>query len=123
VIALMTPDQAAWVRDNAWTPRMRRQAWRVPGGGASYDAALAAQVCDCMAGVCSMCRAGCHKNCDRKTRPQPEWWIQNRPLDYIHPTAVWLADRACRSLCPCSCPPAKPRRVVEQLDLFAEVAA
>lgn len=125
----MIPDQAAWVRANAWTPEMRRQPYMIPGTGtATYDHALAASLCDCMVGICAGCRDGRHEFCDRrKIRPRPEWWITNLPLDYVRPTAVWYADRACRSLCPC-CPDGPPRRLryetvpLPGLDLFAEVA-
>lgn len=122
----MTPEQATWVREFAWLPSMRRQPYWVPGvPAATYDATLAAAVCACMEGICRRCRAGQHEFCHRRTiKPLPECWLANRPLDYIKPTAVWHADRACQSLCPCVCPPAKPRPVVvEQLVLFAEVAA
>lgn len=126
---MMAPAEAAWVRENAWLPFMRRQLWGVPGAGYSYDAALAAKVCDCMVGVCSHCARGQHTFCHRRTvRPGPEWWIANRPLDYLPPTPVWHADRACRSLCPC-CPAGPPRRVryetvtLPGFDLLAEVPA
>jgi hypothetical protein len=100
----MTSLQATWIREFAWLPFMRRQLWCGPDGY-TYDAALSASVCECMAGVCGMCSTGRHEFCDRwAIRPRPEWWIKNRPLDYIPPTAVWYADRACRSLCPCPCP-------------------
>jgi hypothetical protein len=113
----VTPAEAAWVRANAWTPFMRRQLWGGPAGY-TYDAALAAQVCECMGGVCGMCHAGRHDLCDRrKVRPRPEWWIANRPLDYVPPTAVWYADRACRSLCPCDCSTPKPKPVYEAVAL------
>lgn len=113
----MTPAEAAWVRDHAWTSFMRRQLWSVAGTGYSRDAALAASLCECMVGICAMCRQGKHKFCDRRTvAPQPEWWIENRPLDYIKPTPVWYADRACRSLCSC-CPGGPPVRF-ELVPLF-----
>lgn len=124
----MTPEQAAWVREHAWLPSMRRQLWGGPTGY-TYDAALATSICECMAGVCGMCHSGRHDLCDRrKIRPRPEWWIANRPLNYIPPTAVWYADRACRSLCPC-CPDGPPPRLryetvpLPGFDLIAEVAA
>jgi hypothetical protein len=113
----MTPAEAEWVRANAWTPFMRRQLWGGPDGY-TYDAALAAQVCECMAGVCGMCSTGRHDLCDRrKVRPRPEWWIANRPLDYVPPTAVWYADRACRSLCPCDCSTPAPAPIYEAVAL------
>ncbi|NRQ40687.1 hypothetical protein HII36_54090 [Nonomuraea sp. NN258] len=104
----MTPEQAAWVREHAWLPAMRRQPYWLPGGGTTYDQGAALAVCACMEGICWQCRSGRHEFCDRRRiKPGPEWWIQNRPLDYITPTAVWIAGRACRSLCPC-CPDGPP---------------
>ncbi|MEV4287393.1 DUF6248 family natural product biosynthesis protein [Nonomuraea bangladeshensis] len=97
----MTPDEAAWVRANAWTEKMRRWPF--------LTESLAE--CDCMVGICSHCRDGQHQFCHRRRiKPRPEWWITNRPTNYIPPTAVWHADRACRSLCPC-CPAGPPRPV------------
>ncbi|MEU6709934.1 DUF6248 family natural product biosynthesis protein [Nonomuraea sp. NPDC046802] len=108
----MTPDEAAWVRANAWTLQMRRQPYMLAGTGtATYDAALAAELCDCMVGVCHHCKTGRHEFCHRRRiAPRPEWWISNRPTRHIPSTAVWYADRACRSLCPC-CPDGPPRRL------------
>lgn len=100
----MTEKAATWIRANAWLPFMRRQLWGGPTGS-TYDAALALSVCACTGDVCHSCEGGRHQSCDRwALKPWPEWWLTNRPLDYVPPTAVWLAGRTCRSLCPCSCP-------------------
>ncbi|MGW4476984.1 DUF6248 family natural product biosynthesis protein [Nonomuraea sp. NPDC004354] len=106
----MTPEEARWVRDHAWTREMRRQPHMIPGTGrATYDTAQALARCECMVGVCGHCAIGQHRFCHAKTiKPRPEGWLKNRPLDYIPPTAVWQADRACRSLCPCRCPEERP---------------
>lgn len=116
----MTPDEAAWVREHAWLPKMRRWLWRLPGGGSTYDAALALSRCECVPGVCGPCSRDVHKWCNRRTiRPLPEWWINHfRP-----PVApVWHADRACRSLCPCDCPKPKPVYEVVMLPGFDDLA-
>lgn len=119
----MTPAEAAWVRAHAWLPKMRRQLWGVPGGY-SYAAELAAKYCACDISVCEPCTRGKHQFCDRRRiRPWPEWWIANRPLNYIKPTPVWHRDRACRSLCPC-CPAGPPVRgeLVPLFDLVGSPA-
>jgi hypothetical protein len=105
----VSPEEAAWVRDHAWTLAMRRQPHFLPDtSSATYDHALALARCDCMVGVCWHCRHGEHKFCHARTvAPRPECWLDNRPLDYIRPTEVWIAGRACRSLCPC-CPDGPP---------------
>jgi hypothetical protein len=104
----MTPDEAAWIRDHAWTPAMRRQPYWIPGTStATYDHAHALALCACMVHVCSACRGHRHELCHaQRIRPQPEWYLQAPGTHRAIP--VWAAGRACRSLCPC--PHVKPPR-------------
>lgn len=95
----MRPEEAAWVREHAWTPQMRAQPVWLPGTStATYDKAKALAQCDCQVGLCFHCATDRHSACHRKRfgRPHPE--------DYLADVPVWYADRTCRSLCPCPCP-------------------
>jgi hypothetical protein len=48
----MTGEEAAWIRDHAWTPAMRRQPYWIPGTStATYDQAHALALCACMVGA------------------------------------------------------------------------
>ena len=84
----MTPAEAAWVRDHVWPAAMRRETGT-------------AGLCPCQWGLCGHCAAGQHTECRT-----PDWAI---PYGYLtdrhtHVLAdVWLADRACRWVCPCPC--------------------
>lgn len=124
-----TPDQAAWIRAHAWTAAMRREA--LPAS------------CACQYGTCGYCVHGRHDACiNRQT------WPKHRIAGYVcgrggitppclaepyeHETSasatgpqftslaqVWLADRVCRWVCPCSCHTAPPEPGPPlQLDLF-----
>jgi len=121
----MTEDEAAWIREHAWTNPLRRQYEAHP----SYTLR-----CACQGGPSQWCAAGRHDDCppsDAQT-----WWetlICDRTglspvwLDepYRNPTPgltgahcqrlamVWLADRECRWACDCPChrqDPPKPAR-------------
>ncbi|MDF5758586.1 DUF6248 family natural product biosynthesis protein [Spongiactinospora sp. TRM90649] len=126
----MTPEQAAWVREHAWTTPMRKNLRDTP---AFYT------TCHCQAGLSHWCspevdqHARCHRGsplttwegliCDR-TGVHPVRFAE--PFD--HPTApgaageprrerlavVWLADRVCRWICPCTCHQAA-RRVARKV--------
>jgi uncharacterized protein DUF6248 len=99
----VTPDEAAWVREHAWTEQMRQQPYFLEGTSTvTYDHAEAAARCLCMAGVCSHCRSGRHQ-CQARFKPRrpPEWWLAGIP--------VRIAGYPCRSLCPCICPAASPK--------------
>lgn len=110
----MTPDSAAWVRAHAWTPAMRREArdlaWIV--------------TCACQSGPTWHCTNDRHDQCARATAlPRWEAVICDRTGIYPvyhaephrHPTPsitgprrervaqIWLADRTCRWVCPCTC--------------------
>jgi hypothetical protein len=128
----MTAEDAAWVRQNAWTKQMRREY----AGDLTY-----VTTCACQHGPTGFCLQGSHRRCNRDTAlPRWEALICDRagiyPVsfseEFQHETPgliphrerlamVWLADRICRWRCPCDCH-AAPRRAVEQLDLFEEVA-
>ncbi len=103
----MMPEQAAWVREHAWTDRMRRAPVWQPGTNVpTYDKAKALSRCECMVGTCGHCTAGQHESCPsrpgaRRDAPRSECWLAGVP--------VWLADRICRRLCPCSCAPMTER--------------
>ncbi len=98
------PEQAAWVRENAWTDQMRRQPVWQPGTSVpTYDKAEALARCECMAGTCGYCKVGQHEFCPagagaKREGPRPEAWLSAG----LSGVPVWLADRVCRSLCPCS---------------------
>lgn len=110
----MTPEQAEWVRENAWTPSMTKLYGEMPG----YFT-----LCHCQA-IGSPCKnAGqprhdiCHLGAPL---PAPETYIVTRrggvagfAEPYTHPSVsatgwrhsnaamVWLADRVCAWSCPC----------------------
>lgn len=112
----MTPVEAAWVRENVWTPAMRKTYRDTPG----YFAG-----CACEYGLTSWCQ---HGQCDRCHRATPQRSAETvicgpggetplhfsepyehitdiyatRPLHTSH-ALVWLADRVCRWVCPCDC--------------------
>lgn len=128
---MMLSDQAAWIRENAWTPAMRKTHTEVPGFRTN---------CSCQWGLTSWCQHDQHGRCHRAT-PHPTYATLicgrggERPLTFAEPyehktpsitgayyeygAMVWLADRICRWICPCHChaAPAAPA----QLGLFAEV--
>lgn len=86
----MTPEQAAWVREHAWTAEMRANnpAWRA----------------ECLCQRSKPCR---HDRCRADSGPLHETAICDRTgvrllADAEH-TRVWLADRTCRWRCRCRC--------------------
>ncbi len=110
----MTPEQAAWVRENVWTGSMRKTYREVPGFF---------QRCACESGRTSWCVEGKHGRCHRAT-PMPHYetvittkseQVTEFAASFTHPTVsatgwrcervamVWLADRVCRWVCPCEC--------------------
>lgn len=122
-----TAVEAEWIRDHALTKAIRRDL--VP-------------MCSCQYGPSGHCDMGQHDKCAH-TRltypPDPETYIVNRldqvlhvPDVFTHPLAsitgrrphreaqVWLADRACRWQCPCTChtTPVAPVDKLGQLTLF-----
>lgn len=127
----MTPGQAGWVREHAWTQTMRKEYREVPGYYTS---------CACQYGASNWCQMGQCGQCRRadpldvyatavvRRKGHPAFFAE----PFQHPTRdacgpkhsrtamVWLADRVCRWVCPCRCH-AMPAAPV-QLGLFAEVA-
>jgi len=112
----LTALDAAWIRDNVWTPAMRKQFTEVPG---FY------LLCACQYGPTTSCREGQHQRCHRaEPLRSDETYILKRggiyPAYFAEPYAhktdtsatgpqftsaaqVWLADRVCRWVCPCGC--------------------
>lgn len=110
----MRPDEAAWVRDNAWTKTMRQTYQQVPAHFTH---------CACQLGICGACSSGRHKHCPHKQYapfPSPECYITTKrqqvlaiPGGFVHPertatgwhrggaAMVWLVDRRCVWVCPC----------------------
>jgi hypothetical protein len=134
----MTPDEAAWVRANAWTGAMRKTYREVP---AFYT------TCACQASATAWCQTGGHDKCGRG-EPLPtsltvivrrDGGVAHFAAPYAHPhrtatgmhchafAEVWLAGHVCawRCRCPDDChnQPVVPEPAApEQLDLFAEAA-
>ncbi|GGV33998.1 hypothetical protein GCM10010182_67290 [Actinomadura cremea] len=93
---------AVWVRAHVWTQAMRN--------------AIGIPTCACHWGMTQHCANGDHHRCHRATpQPFPHTYITDRdghvPLDTVT-AQVWLADRTCRWVCPCSCghQPPKPAK-------------
>lgn len=129
-----TPDEAAWIREHAWTGAMRKTHREVPG---FYT------TCACQYGMTTWCQIGQHDRCHRATPQISHETVVCKPggtypalfaEDFEHPDCtsvtgphstclalVWLADRVCRWVCPCACHTAPAAPV--QLDIFAEVTA
>ncbi|HZB28965.1 MAG TPA: DUF6248 family natural product biosynthesis protein [Streptosporangiaceae bacterium] len=124
----MTPDQAAWVREHAWTGTMRKEFREVP---------QAYSICPCQAGPSTWCKTGQCGRCLRSAPIDIYATVIVSPAGYHpavfagpyeHPTTdavgpkypriamVWLADRVCRWVCPHACHSAPVRP--EQLGLF-----
>lgn len=125
----MNDEEAAWVRAEVWTSAMRKTHRECPGFYAR---------CGCQSGLTHWCQIGQHDRCHRATPQRTEATVivsrSGSPAHfrayYEHPSdisatgphreqtaLVWLADRVCRWLCPCTChaEPGPP----EQLDLLA----
>jgi hypothetical protein len=109
-----TAERAAWIRDKVWPAAMRKTHRAVPR---FY------LMCACQHGLTSYCKTDQHEQCHRAD-PQAhhDGYITNRRDQvlylteaYEHPTTsatgphyeraamVWLADRVCRWVCPCTC--------------------
>jgi hypothetical protein len=115
VADVMPAEGAEWIREHVWTPKMRETFREVPG---------AYLRCACQHGTTHWCRVGRHDRChgaaplpDNETAildcaEHPRYLPQ--PFEHLVLTGatgprpsrealVWLADRTCRWVCPCSC--------------------
>lgn len=114
LVAMMTADDAAWVREHVWTDGMRRVEYQVWPG--CYTR------CECQRDVCHQCGRGVHELCNAIPRQSDEGMIADKTgvhpacfkEPYKHRTIdgpprptpvaqVWLADRICRWACRCDC--------------------
>ncbi|QBI56870.1 DUF6248 family natural product biosynthesis protein [Streptomonospora litoralis] len=103
----MRSNAAAWVRENAWTPRMRRAHAALPG---------LTHTCGCQLGAAGHCAVGNHNQCQGVyADPKCETYLTDRDA-YVRywpspraPVQVWLAPVACRWLCPCECHRQRPQ--------------
>lgn len=128
----MPADHAEWIREHVWPKGMRKTFAEVPGFYLH---------CACQYGTTHWCRIGKHTKCHRATpMPSHEGFLLKlggthpakfaAPLFHRTPTAtgghrmsdaqVWLADRVCLWLCPCTCHGQPAERITRptQLDLF-----
>ncbi|MFP3990676.1 hypothetical protein U9R90_25065 [Streptomyces sp. E11-3] len=142
----MTPDQAAWVRENVWPTSWLSAYQEIPG---------TFEHCACQQPPSLPCQAGAHSRCDHDAHPVRETVVQTstrraaqfpEPHQHRPPAGhngrrdaynhtglawVWLAGHPCRELCTCDChrPDAEPAPASapdqslvlvggEQLDLF-----
>ena len=126
---VMTAEEAAWVREHAWLPVMRREYAQWPF---LYDR------CACRrfygnGGVCGDCQAGDHAACthrlDRWPAEAPLCWVTDRLgrvpiLDGVNSWQVWDANAAHDPRCTCYLSGhADAAPVLEQGDLFSLLAA
>jgi hypothetical protein len=132
-VHLLDDATAAAIRERAWTQPMRKQHREVP---------LYTARCACQSGLTHWCEVGRHARCHRGTPLRSYATVICTPggmavacfAEYFgHKTdvsatgprferaaLVWLADRVCRWVCPCTCHTAPPP---QQLDLFATAGA
>ena len=126
---VMTAEEAAWVREHAWLPPMRRDYAQWPF---LYDR------CPCRrflagGGVCGDCQAGDHAACthrmDRWPAEAPLGWVTDTQgrvpiLDGVDSWQVWDANAAHDPHCTCFLTGhADAAPVLEQGDLFSLLAA
>lgn len=132
---VMPAETAEWIRAVVWTGQMRETFAEVPGFFLA---------CACTYGLTHWCRAGRHGRCHRAIAlPSSETAIVDsaghplylaRPYEHLVRTGavgprrsrealVWLGDRVCRWVCPCSChasavPGRAAAEVGDTFDLF-----
>jgi hypothetical protein len=123
--APMSEATAARIRAQVWTPAMRKTYRDVPD---------AFHTCACQSGASQWCQEGKHARCHRgEPLPDYETLLCRRggeypatfPEPFTHPTPsatgarrsqlamVWLADRVCRWVCPCTCHAEAPGEQLE----------
>jgi hypothetical protein len=118
----MTPEQAAWVRDNALTPRI------IATSGPLH-------LCACQLGQSTWCHNDKHSKCAHLTNPR---WYDRGTFETLLQRAdgsgvtwpgfvqvdVWLADRTCVWRCSCGChaPASVPAPVPAAPPMAAAVA-
>ncbi|MFM9602714.1 hypothetical protein [Streptomyces turgidiscabies] len=141
--AVMSPDQAAWVRENVWPPLWLRNHNHIPS---------TTFACACQKPPSSKCQLDQHSACRHDGHPVNETVIATTrgraarlPEPYEHrPPAgrhgsriahgvndlawVWLAGAPCREICNCTCHTPSPATATPapvappaQLDLFDAV--
>lgn len=126
---VMTAEEAAWVREHAWLPPMRRAYAQWPF---LYDR------CPCRrflagGGACGACQAGDHDDCARRMESWPAdaplCWVTDTQgrvpvLDGVDSWQVWDANTAHDPRCTCYLTGhADAAPVPEQGDLFSLLAA
>lgn len=104
----MTSAEAAWAREHAWTPAMRKTFESVPA---------ALTMCPCQYGPCGNCSAGCHEDCPYDDPSNAEWaarladvsagWIttateQVPTLGGTDSWQLWEAGIQHEGRCPCA---------------------
>lgn len=137
---VMSPQQAAWVRENVWTGLRLRNHDHIPS---------TTFACACQGPPSCECQRGDHRACRDDGHPVHETVIATsrgraarfpEPYEHRPPTGrhgrriaygvndvawVWLAGRPCRETCTCVChrphhtPTCSPPAAPVQLDLFA----
>ncbi|KFG07535.1 hypothetical protein [Streptomyces scabiei] len=108
---LMTPNQAAWVRENVWKPIRLRNHNHIPS---------TTFACACQKPPSVECQRDWHSSCRHDGHPVNETVIHTSnsraarlPDPYDHPSPVrsgrndlawvWLAGAPCREICTCGC--------------------
>ena len=126
---VMTAEEAAWVREHAWLPPMRRDYAQWPF---LYDRCMCRRFYG-NGGVCEGCREGDHAACtqqmDRWLADAPLCWVTDRlgrvpRLDGVDSWQVWDARATHDPRCTCYLTGhADAAPVAEQGDLFSLLAA
>jgi hypothetical protein len=106
----VTPDEAAWVRANVWTPAFRAVEAAYPHGYFGR--------CACQGGICGACDGTSdkgrprHDRCLSRQHGHPIVSPISRLTDghfMVCGPALWpAAAPPCRYICPCSCPKTGP---------------
>ena len=104
----MSRAEAAWVREHAWTPAMRKEHTITPA---------ASSTCPCQRGPCGQCSAGHHNQCPYTDPDQTTWAARRANVAATHVTdthhqvpalngpdtwRVWEAGIIHDARCPCA---------------------